>query len=295
MPHVPNHPHLHTWTLACLTPLTWHNAPCTKSSLSSHMTRLQPPALRPQATHPHSSACFLHAQVKEYGRKRARAQSAAADRNWAEAESLFAAALHVDQSHRVGNTELWRGLGDARFNLGLFMPAKEAYEAVMTLTGRADEAAKAAVVRCLLGAEQWQDAVNAAREFVGEHQQSRELRMLQAEADKRLKMSLRKVKRWGPPVLCKRWGPVCARWKAGGLPVLGEKVGACLCQVKGGGLAVLGERVGPACAGRKGVGLPAPCGRCRVSAPAAASRVARWRGEVMWGRRGHAWSLYMYM
>ena len=34
-------------------------------------------------------------QVKEYDRKRGRAQSALAEQNWAEAEQLFSDALHV--------------------------------------------------------------------------------------------------------------------------------------------------------------------------------------------------------
>jgi hypothetical protein len=50
---------------------------------------------------------------------------------------------------------------------------------VLSLTGDADESAKAWSVRILLGAEQWQEAVNKAREFVGQHQQSHELRGLQ--------------------------------------------------------------------------------------------------------------------
>lgn len=131
-------------------------------------------------------------KVKDYDRKRQRAQTAASEQNWVEAEKLFAEALHVDQQHKVGNKGLWQGLGEARYQLGYFEAAEQAFQAVLTLTENADESAKAWLVRCLLAAEKWQDAVNKARDYVNEHQQSHELRQLLAEAEKRLKMSLRK-------------------------------------------------------------------------------------------------------
>lgn len=131
-------------------------------------------------------------KVKEYDRKRNRAQSAAQEQRWADAESAFGEALHVDPRHRVGNRGLWQGLGEARYQQAKHDAAIEAFRAVLSLSGGSDETASAWVIRSLLAAERWQEAVNQARESVNQFQQSHELRGLLGEAEKRLKMSLRK-------------------------------------------------------------------------------------------------------
>ena len=131
-------------------------------------------------------------KVKEYDRKRNRAQGAAQEQRWADAESAFGEALHVDMRHRAGNRGLWQGLGEARYQQAKHDAAIEAFRAVLSLSGGSDETASAWVIRSLLAAERWQEAVTQARESVNQFQQSHELRGLLGEAEKRLKMSLRK-------------------------------------------------------------------------------------------------------
>ena len=81
----------------------------------------------------------------------------------------------VDPKHGVGNKGLWQGIGEARFNLGKWDTALEAFNSVLFYESE-NEGAKAWLVRTLLGAERWQEAVNKAKEVVGQHQQNGELR-----------------------------------------------------------------------------------------------------------------------
>ncbi len=104
---------------------------------------------------------------------------------------MFGEALNVDPEHGVGNKGLWQGIGEARFHLGKWDPAMEGFNSVLYYESTSENA-KAWLVKTLLAAERWQEAVNKARDVVGQHQQSHELRQLLAEAEKRLKMSLRK-------------------------------------------------------------------------------------------------------
>ena len=98
----------------------------------------------------------------------------------------------------MGNKVLWQGIGEARYNQGKWDTALEAFNSVLYYESESENA-KAWLVRTLLGAERWQDAVNKAKEVVGQHQHSGELRGLLQEAEKQLKMSLRKdyYKVWG--------------------------------------------------------------------------------------------------
>ncbi len=43
---------------------------------------------------------------------------------------LFSEGLGLDQKHRIGNRMLWQGLGEARYNLGRWDLALEAYQVV---------------------------------------------------------------------------------------------------------------------------------------------------------------------
>jgi DnaJ family protein C protein 3 len=130
-------------------------------------------------------------KVKDFDNKKKKADAAASERNWEESARLFIEALNVDMHHRKGNVALWRGLADARYHLGRHDEALEAYQAVVNLDPN-NEGVKATIVRLLLAAEKWQEAVNRAREFVNQHQQSHELRQMLQEAEVKLKMSTRK-------------------------------------------------------------------------------------------------------
>lgn len=56
-------------------------------------------------------------QVKDYDKKRQKAEAAAASRDWRAAQDAFIAALNVDPNHRTGNVGLWLGLCNSRYNL----------------------------------------------------------------------------------------------------------------------------------------------------------------------------------
>lgn len=101
-------------------------------------------------------------KVKDYDTKKKKADQAASESNWEESARLYIVALNVDQDHRKGNAALWRGLADARYNLGQHNAATEAYQAVVNLSPN-DEGAKTMIVRILLAGEKWQEAVNRAR------------------------------------------------------------------------------------------------------------------------------------
>ena len=113
----------------------------------------------------------------------------------------------VDPKHGEGNKVLWQGIGEARYNQGKWDTASEAFNSVLYYESESENA-KAWLVRTLLGAERWQEAVNKAKEVVGQHQHSGELRGLLQEAEKQLKMSLRKdyYKVWEE---CGRLAPGC--------------------------------------------------------------------------------------
>lgn len=130
-------------------------------------------------------------KVKDFDSKKKKADQAAADRNWEESARLYIDALNVDMNHRKGNVALWRGLADARYNLGRHDEALEAFQAVVNLSP-GDEGVKSQIVRILIAAERWQEAVNRAREYVNQHQGSHELRQMLMEAERQLKISLRK-------------------------------------------------------------------------------------------------------
>ncbi|KAF5830077.1 DnaJ-like protein [Dunaliella salina] len=132
-------------------------------------------------------------RVKTYDKTRTSAERALEAKDWAEAEATFIKGLNLDPEHRRGNAGLWHGLAKARSALGRHLLAAEAYDAVAVLAeGDLEREARAAQVRALLAAEDWQQAVNKARAAAQQYQGSREFRMLYAEAEKRLKMSKRK-------------------------------------------------------------------------------------------------------
>lgn len=132
-------------------------------------------------------------KVKTYDKTRTSAERALEAKEWEEAEATFIKGLSLDPEHRQGNAGLWHGLAKARSALGRHLLAAEAYDAVAVLAeGDLEREARAAQVRALLAAEDWQQAVNKARAAAQQYQSSREFRMLYAEAEKRLKMSKRK-------------------------------------------------------------------------------------------------------
>uniref|UniRef100_A0A7S3R6N5 J domain-containing protein n=1 Tax=Dunaliella tertiolecta TaxID=3047 RepID=A0A7S3R6N5_DUNTE len=143
--------------------------------------------------HPWACCLCVAWQVKTYDKTRTSAERALEAKEWEEAEATFIKGLSLDPEHRQGNAGLWHGLAKARSALGRHLLAAEAYDAVAVLAeGDLEREARAAQVRALLAAEDWQQAVNKARAAAQQYQSSREFRMLYAEAEKRLKMSKRK-------------------------------------------------------------------------------------------------------
>ena len=92
-------------------------------------------------------------------------------------DSVSHCGLQVDPKHGQGNKILWQGIGEARHHLSRWDTALEAFNSVLFYESDS-ETAKAWLVRTLLAAERWQEAVNKAKEVVGQHQQSGELRQV---------------------------------------------------------------------------------------------------------------------
>lgn len=130
-------------------------------------------------------------KVKDYDRKKARAERAAAENDWQQAERAFAEALHVDPDHYRGNDALWLGLCKARRALGLVDAAVEACGAVLVLDPGHREA-KLLLVEMLMDAERFEEANAKAREFLQQHRDDGAFHQMARDAERRLKMSKRK-------------------------------------------------------------------------------------------------------
>ncbi|KAL6752449.1 DnaJ-like protein [Haematococcus lacustris] len=130
-------------------------------------------------------------KVKAFDRKRQAAEKALEAGDWAQAEGLFAEALHLDPDHRKANVGLWLGYAKARRQLGRVPEAREAFQNVLILQPGHEEAT-VAVIELLMEEEQHQEAVNKAREAVQQDQGSRRFRQLLHDAERRLKIASRK-------------------------------------------------------------------------------------------------------
>ncbi|GFR39803.1 hypothetical protein Agub_g291 [Astrephomene gubernaculifera] len=131
-------------------------------------------------------------KVKEYDRKRSRAERAVEAQDWREAERALSEALHVDRNHRRGNEGLWFGLCRARSALRQHASAATACANTLLLAPGHREAGLA-LVRELMEAERYDEAQVRARELLSSHhQRDGEFHELYREAERRLKMSKRK-------------------------------------------------------------------------------------------------------
>ncbi|GFH07460.1 dnaJ-like protein, partial [Haematococcus lacustris] len=79
-------------------------------------------------------------KVKAFDRKRQAAERALEAEDWAQAEGLFAEALHLDPDHRKANVGLWLGYAKARRQLGRVSDAREAFQNVLILQPGHEEA-----------------------------------------------------------------------------------------------------------------------------------------------------------
>ncbi|KXZ44221.1 hypothetical protein GPECTOR_71g582 [Gonium pectorale] len=139
----------------------------------------------------HGEARKFFNKVKEYDRKRSRAERALEAQDWAEAETNFIEALHVDRDHRRGNDGLWFGLCRARAALGRHDTAVSDCANVLVLAPEHREA-KLLLVRTLLQAGRFDEAQVKAREYLHQHQHDGEFHELAREAERQLKVSKRK-------------------------------------------------------------------------------------------------------
>ncbi|MEW5304289.1 MAG: hypothetical protein WDW38_011073 [Sanguina aurantia] len=130
-------------------------------------------------------------RVKDFIKKKKRADDAIAEHKWAEAEGLYITALHVDNDHRLGNRELWFGLCRSRYQQSRYATAIEACNNVLILhAGHLD--ARLLVIKSLMGQELWQEAVTKAREAAGAERGNRDVHELLQDCERKLKISLRK-------------------------------------------------------------------------------------------------------
>jgi tetratricopeptide (TPR) repeat protein len=94
---------------------------------------------------------------------------ALADGSWQEAAQEFTEALSLDPKHKSYNLQLHFGLCQARKALKQHSEAVASCSAVLELEpGHAGAAQQ--LVRSLIDMEQWQEAVNKAKELVQRHQ-----------------------------------------------------------------------------------------------------------------------------
>ncbi|GFH22506.1 uncharacterized protein HaLaN_19980 [Haematococcus lacustris] len=84
-------------------------------------------------------------KVKAFDRKRQAAEKALEAGDWAQAEGLFAEALHLDPDHRKANVGLWLGYAKARRQLGRVPEAREAFQNVLILQPGHEEATVAVI------------------------------------------------------------------------------------------------------------------------------------------------------
>eukprot|EP00775_Hariotina_reticulata_P013415 gene13415-13543_t len=130
-------------------------------------------------------------KLKDLDRKRQRASRAFEAQEWQEAEEAYLAALAVDPAHKMVNRELHLQLCKLRQTLNKPQEALESCDMAIAVTGDYYEAQKERI-RALIAAEQFDAAVNEARNLLQHHQNDGDMHQLYQEAEKRLKMSKRK-------------------------------------------------------------------------------------------------------
>lgn len=130
-------------------------------------------------------------KVKEFDRKRQKANKAVEEGKWSEAQDLLLTALEVDPLHHVANFDLWLNLAKTRRQLGDTAGAVEALDHALALRPDEDAAVELRVI-LLMDEKKWEEAVQVAKLALQSRQQDARFHQLVRDAEKALKISKRK-------------------------------------------------------------------------------------------------------